>query len=91
MVAWVQLTALGNPKLLERVSAGLVAIRNLFSQFDLNHDNVVSHEEFESVRSLTLLISADSQQAVCVLWSPRCLCSSFLLRDCDGRSSGGNS
>jgi hypothetical protein len=48
----VQLTALGNPKLLERVSAGLVAIRNLFSQFDLNHDNVVSHEEFESVRDL---------------------------------------
>lgn len=48
-VLWVQLTALGNPKLLERVSAGLVAIRNLFGQFDLDHDNVVSHEEFEKV------------------------------------------
>ncbi|BDA48708.1 Proline dehydrogenase 1, mitochondrial [Coccomyxa sp. Obi] len=47
--AAIKLTALGNPKLLERVSAGLVAIRNLFGQFDLNHDNVVSHEEFEEV------------------------------------------
>jgi len=52
----VQLTALGNPKLLERVSSGLVAIRNMFSQFDLNKDNVVSHEEFESVRSLFLFL-----------------------------------
>ncbi len=44
-----QLTALGNPKLLERTSAGLKAIDNLFAEFDLNHDHVISHEEFNQV------------------------------------------
>ena len=48
---WEQVTALGNPKLLERVSAGLSAITNLFSQFDLNHDDVVTREEFSMVSS----------------------------------------
>lgn len=45
-----QVTALGNTKLLERVSSGLVAIRNLFSQFDINKDNVIERDEFASVR-----------------------------------------
>jgi hypothetical protein len=44
-------TALGNTKLLERVSSGLVAMRNLFSQFDVNKDNGITREEFASVRS----------------------------------------
>lgn len=48
MALW-QVTALGNPKLLERVSVGLLAIRNLFDQFDLNKDKVISQEEFASV------------------------------------------
>ena len=30
----LQVTALGNPRLLERVSNGLLALRNLFRQFD---------------------------------------------------------
>lgn len=51
-LSWEQVTALGNPKLLERVSAGLLAIKNLFNQFDLNHDDVVSREEFSTVSSL---------------------------------------
>ncbi len=53
MVNPVQVTALGNPKLLERVSAGLVAISNLFDEFDLNKDRVISHEEFEAVSFCT--------------------------------------
>ena len=42
----MQLTALGNPKLLERTSAGLKAIEGLFADFDLNKDHQISHEEF---------------------------------------------
>ncbi|CAK0740844.1 hypothetical protein CVIRNUC_001281 [Coccomyxa viridis] len=49
--AAIKLTALGNPKLLERTSAGLKAIDNLFAEFDLNHDHVISHEEFNQVYS----------------------------------------
>ena len=45
----VQVTALGNPKLLERTSAGLKAIEGLFADFDLNHDQQISHEEFNQV------------------------------------------
>lgn len=45
----VQITALGNPKLLERVAAGLTAIRNLFSQFDEDMNNVITREEFSKV------------------------------------------
>jgi len=45
----VQVTALGNPKLLERTSAGLKAIEGLFAEFDLNHDQQISHEEFDQV------------------------------------------
>jgi proline dehydrogenase len=49
--AAIKVTALGNPKLLERVSAGLVAIRNLFTQFDLDMNNVIGREEFTQVYS----------------------------------------
>lgn len=45
----VQITALGNPKLLERVAAGLMAIRNMFSQFDEDMNNVITREEFIKV------------------------------------------
>lgn len=47
--AAIKITALGNPKLLERVAAGLMAIRNLFSQFDLDMNNVITREEFIKV------------------------------------------
>lgn len=50
----LQLTALGNPRLLERVSAGLQAINGLFSEFDLNHDQQISHEEFNQVQTSAL-------------------------------------
>lgn len=45
----MQLTALGNPKLLERTSAGLKAIEGMFAEFDLNKDHQISHEEFNEV------------------------------------------
>ena len=45
----LQITALGNPKLLERVAAGLTAIRNLFSQFDEDMNNVITRGEFMKV------------------------------------------
>ena len=48
----VQITALGNPKLLERVAAGLMAIRNMFSQFDEDMNNVITREEFIKVTCL---------------------------------------
>ena len=61
------MTALGNTKLLERVSSGLVAIRNLFSQFDINKDNVIERDEFARVRpschassTVLLLVSVNS-------------------------------
>ena len=63
------MTALGNPKLLERVSSGLVAIRNLFSQFDSDMNNVITREEFKSVRlckvvpQFLLLFKRTPQQA----------------------------
>ena len=47
----VQITALGNPKLLERVAAGLMSIRNLFSQFDEDMNNVITRQEFIKVIS----------------------------------------
>ncbi len=45
------MTALGQPKLLERVSGSLVAIRDLFRIFDADHNNVISRDEFERVSS----------------------------------------
>ena len=44
-----QVTALGQPKLLERVSGCLVAIRDLFRIFDADLNGVISRDEFERV------------------------------------------
>ncbi len=44
------MTALGQPKLLERVSASLVAIRDLFAIFDADLNGVVTRGEFDKVR-----------------------------------------
>ena len=45
----LQVTALGNPKLLERVSGALVALQNLFSQFDMDMNNKITRDEFSQV------------------------------------------
>ena len=44
-----QVTALGQPKLLERVSDSLNAVHNLFRRFDEDLNGVVTRDEFEKV------------------------------------------
>lgn len=44
-----QVTALGLPALLERVSNALVATTDLFRQFDTGGDGFIDHEEFARV------------------------------------------
>jgi len=69
---YVQITALGNPKLLERVAAGLMAVRNLFSQFDLDMNNVITREEFIKVSQQPhmCLFPHDSSAAIHSLAQP---------------------
>ena len=45
--AAVKITALGNPKLLARLSTAIVEAKRLFEIFDYNGDGVISREEFE--------------------------------------------
>lgn len=69
------MTALGNTKLLERVSSGLVAIRNLFSQFDINKDNVIERDEFARVRAICHASSMGLLQiSVMLLVAMVCVC-----------------
>ena len=44
--AAIKITALGNPKLLERMSAAIIEIRKLFEKFDKSGDGYVSKENF---------------------------------------------
>jgi proline dehydrogenase len=45
--AAIKVTALGNPKLLARMSQAIVEAQRLFEQFDLDNDGTVSREDFE--------------------------------------------
>jgi proline dehydrogenase len=45
--AAVKITALGNPKLLARLSTAIVEAKRLFQIFDNNGDGVISRDEFE--------------------------------------------
>mgnify|MGYP005680704701 CR=1 FL=1 len=45
--AAVKVTALGNPKLLARLSTAIVEAKRLFEVFDLDGDGLLSREEFE--------------------------------------------
>lgn len=47
--AAIKVTALGNPLLLERVSNALIAIKDLFRQFDDNGDGFIERESFYRV------------------------------------------
>jgi proline dehydrogenase len=49
--AAIKVTALGNPKLLERVSNALLAVRDLFRVLDENGDGFVDKDEFTTVCS----------------------------------------
>lgn len=70
----VQITALGNPKLLERVAAGLMAIRNLFSQFDLDMNNVITREEFIKVSQQPCLWLLPHDSSSCRSHSSTAIC-----------------
>lgn len=45
--AAIKVTALGNPKLLERMSIAITESKNLFAKFDQNGNGFISREEFE--------------------------------------------
>ena len=45
--AAIKVTALGNPKLLERMSIAITESKNLFAKFDKNGNGFISREEFE--------------------------------------------
>lgn len=45
--AAVKVTALGNPKLLSRMSQAIVESKKLFQKFDTNFDGFISRDEFE--------------------------------------------
>lgn len=66
----MQVTALGNPKLLERVSNGVLTLQALFKQFDTDNNNVVSREEFGQVNSGTYSIEALQQHMRSRMASP---------------------
>lgn len=46
--AAIKVTALGNPRLLARMSQAIVESKRLFEKFDIDRDGTVSHEEFKS-------------------------------------------
>ena len=60
------MTALGQPKLLERVSGCLVAIRDLFRVFDADLNGIISRDEFERVSSKETSGGDDGRCIVCV-------------------------
>ncbi|CAB9505872.1 Proline dehydrogenase 1, mitochondrial [Seminavis robusta] len=45
--AAIKVTALGNPKLLEKMSRALREVKNLYSKFDADQDGFISRAEFE--------------------------------------------
>lgn len=59
------MTALGQPKLLERVSDSLNAVHNLFRRFDEDLNGVVTRDEFEKVNCAATLAASSESSALC--------------------------
>lgn len=74
--AAIKVTALGLPRLLERASAALQAIQELFRQFDADGNGYIDREEF--VRQYAALFSDDSPDRLDHVFR-------YLDTDCDGR------
>lgn len=72
----VQVTALGQPKLLERVSDSLVSVHNLFRRFDEDLNGVVTRDEFEKVHCTNSYGRAArlAHPAVLIAALPCCIC-----------------
>ena len=58
----MQVTGLGNPKLLERVSIVLKELHALFRRFDKDGDGIVTKDEFFEVR-----LACIASHALCFL------------------------
>lgn len=58
--AAIKVTALGNPKLLARMSRAIVEAQNLFAKFDTNGDGCISEEEFERGLDLFFINNSDA-------------------------------
>ena len=60
--AAIKCTALGNPKLLERISTTIVEIRNLFLKFDVNNSGRISKEDFKKQYQLYFTSGEDVEE-----------------------------
>eukprot|EP00527_Entomoneis_sp_CCMP2396_P007766 CAMPEP_0198144948 /NCGR_PEP_ID=MMETSP1443-20131203/19786_1 /TAXON_ID=186043 /ORGANISM="Entomoneis sp., Strain CCMP2396" /LENGTH=577 /DNA_ID=CAMNT_0043808447 /DNA_START=83 /DNA_END=1816 /DNA_ORIENTATION=- len=60
--AAIKVTALGNPKLLARMSQAIMEAHRLFEQFDIDKDGTVSREDFET--AYNLLFFSDGETAM---------------------------
>ena len=61
--AAIKVTALGNPKLLSRISNAIVESRKLFQKFDSNLDGYVTRDEFEAAYNQMFLNQNDRNMA----------------------------
>eukprot|EP00529_Nitzschia_sp_RCC80_P010534 CAMPEP_0113484784 /NCGR_PEP_ID=MMETSP0014_2-20120614/24145_1 /TAXON_ID=2857 /ORGANISM="Nitzschia sp." /LENGTH=633 /DNA_ID=CAMNT_0000378407 /DNA_START=243 /DNA_END=2141 /DNA_ORIENTATION=- /assembly_acc=CAM_ASM_000159 len=59
--AAIKVTALGNPKLLARLSTAITEAKRLFETFDLNQDGVISRDEFEESYRLFFTVEDDEE------------------------------
>eukprot|EP00941_MAST-03F_sp_MAST-3F-sp1_P003403 g3403.t1 len=59
--AAIKITALGNPKLLERVSQALNEIRHMFKRYDADRDGRLSYSEFRDAFKTDFVIENDSE------------------------------
>jgi len=60
--AAVKVTALGNPRLLSRMSRAIVEAQNLFAKFDMDGDGLIGKEEFERGLDMFFVDNEDIHQ-----------------------------
>jgi len=60
--AAIKVTALGNPKLLSRMSRAIVEAQNLFAKFDQDGDGLIGMEEFQRGLDLFFIDNKDTQE-----------------------------
>jgi proline dehydrogenase len=70
--AALKITALGNPKLLERVSQTITAVRDLFHRYDRDGDGLLSRDEFVEAFRADFDISEEEIQSRFDAFKSRC-------------------